>query len=73
MPSVWSSAIAAIDYHAAERALIVTFTTKRRYVYAGVPPDIHAAFLASESKGAFFNERIRDNYPTAELAERRRS
>lgn len=65
-----SSAIAAIDYHASERELIVTFTTGRRYAYAGVSAELHAAFLASGSKGTFFNERIRDDYPAVELTRR---
>ena len=67
MPSVVSSAIAAIDYLADERTLIVTFTSARRYAYAGVSAGTYRAFLKADSKGGYFNDHIRDAYRMTEL------
>jgi hypothetical protein len=70
MPAVESSAIARIGYREAARELDVTFNTGRAYVYFDVPPHLYRAFLAAESKGAFFNEEIRDIYPYQERTRR---
>ena len=63
MPRVTSEAIAQIEYDAASRTLFVRFTDGDWYSYAGVPSDVHAAFVTAESKGGFFHDRIRDRYP----------
>ncbi len=39
----------------------------RQYAYANVPPSIYDAFLASSSKGAFFNIAIRGRYQFHEI------
>ncbi|MDC7787250.1 KTSC domain-containing protein [Rhodoplanes sp. TEM] len=65
MPDVDSSAIRSARYDAAEHVLEITFVTGRVYVYGGVPETIYDAFLKAESKGRFFNERIRDAFATA--------
>lgn len=57
-----SSAIRTFIYDAAERRLLVIFTTGRKYIYEDVPPEVHAAFQAAPSKGQFFNAEIRDRY-----------
>jgi hypothetical protein len=62
-----STAIRHFSYCAASRALRVTFTSGRRYAYAQVPPDVHAALRTSSSRGAFFNHSIRDRYAYREL------
>jgi hypothetical protein len=67
MPAVASSAIAAIDHLARERTLVVTFTSGRRYAYAGVSAGTYRAFLKAASKGGYFNDHIREAYPMAEL------
>ena len=62
-----STAIRHLDYDAATRALTVTFVTGRRYVYAGVAPEVFTAFSTAPSKGVFFNAEIRDAYAYYEL------
>jgi len=63
MPSVDSSAILRIDYEADTRELAVTFRASgRRYIYFDFPPKEYAAFLAADSKGGFFNARVKNRY-----------
>lgn len=66
MPDVDSSAIERISHDEATRQLHVRFVGGRRYAYSGVPRRVYDAFLAAESKGAFFNHHIRDLYPYRE-------
>ena len=63
-----STVIRSFDYRPALMALDVEFVSGRRYRYAGVPAEVAEAFRAAFSKGRFFNARIRDRYPCAELA-----
>jgi KTSC domain len=63
-----STAIRSFHYRAAKREMEITFTTGRRYVYLDVEPSIAEAFRMAESKGRFFNSKIRDRYPYRELA-----
>ena len=65
MPSM---VIRLFDYHPAREALDVEFVSGRRYRYDGVPEPVVEAFRGAFSKGRFFNARIRDRYPCAELA-----
>jgi hypothetical protein len=62
-----SSAIRGIDYDAPARELHVTFASGKAYRYFGVPPQLHAAFVAAASKGGFFNAHIRDAFRFAEV------
>ena len=62
-----SSVIRHFRYDADKRELSVTFVTGRRYVYEGVPPDVHEAFRTAFSKGTFFNREIRDRYTYREI------
>lgn len=66
MPDVDSSAIERISHDEATRLLHVRFVSGRCYAYSGVPRSVYHAFLAAESKGAFFNQHIRDLYPYRE-------
>jgi KTSC domain len=65
MPEVVSRVIRRIAYDKARGELTVIFRETGTYVYAGVPPAVYDAFLAAPSKGAFFNESIRDQYRIA--------
>jgi hypothetical protein len=60
---VESTAIDAIDYDVARSKLLVRFRSGERYVYVGVPGEVHHSFLDAESKGRFFQAEIRDRYP----------
>lgn len=62
-----SKIIRAFDYRPEEQALEVLFTTGRRYLYTGVPPQAAERFRAAFSKGRHFNARIRGHYPYKEL------
>lgn len=58
-----STVIGTIDYDAATQSLWIRFVTnQRRYLYAGVPPELADAFRHAFSKGTFFNRHIRDQY-----------
>jgi hypothetical protein len=67
-----STAIRNLFYVPAKRELWVTFVSGRRYVYAEVSPEVFDAFQAAPSRGAFFNQEIRDRYGFREV-ERKQS
>jgi lysyl-tRNA synthetase class 2 len=58
-----STAITDIDYDAARDKLTVRFTSGERYIYVGVPDEVHRSFVEADSKGRFFQMEIRDRYP----------
>lgn len=66
---VESNQVAAIGYDAARRTLQVTFTRGpgHIYQYPNGEPQLHVEFMAAESKGKFFGERIKplafDKFP----------
>ena len=60
---VESAAIHEIDYDAERSKLVVRFVSGERYVYVGVPGEVHRSFCEAESKGRFFQTWIRDRYP----------
>jgi hypothetical protein len=47
----------------------ITFRNGLRYHYAEVPPDLLHRFRRAESKGQFFNEYIRGQYPSIRLGD----
>lgn len=67
---VQSEAIAEIAYDPAKARLFVRFNSGRAYAYKRVPPFVHRDFLAAESKGRFFQTRIRDRFPYERLGRR---
>lgn len=62
MTTVVSNQIAAIGYDAATSTLAVTFTRGPGHIYhyPGVSRETYDAFMAAESKGAFFGQNIKD-------------
>ena len=66
-PGTASSAIRAAAYVADTRELRITFVSGRSYAYDNVPQTIYDAFMASPSKGTFFNIAIRGRYHFHEL------
>jgi len=60
---VESKAIQEIDYDEERAKLLVRFQSGERYVYVGVPGEVHRSFVGAESKGRFFQAEIRDRYP----------
>jgi len=67
MAAMPSTVIRSIAYHPEDRELDVVFTTGRRYLYHGVPPEAADAFRAAFSKGRHFNAHIRDRYECTEV------
>lgn len=60
---VRSAAIREIDYDVERAKLQVRFASGERYVYVGVPGEVHRSFVEAESKGRFFQSEIRGQYP----------
>jgi lysyl-tRNA synthetase class 2 len=60
---VEAAAIQEIDYDAERAKLLVRLATGERYIYVGVPGEVHRSFCEAESKGSFFESEIRDCYP----------
>lgn len=59
-----STALARVSYDAAAQSLEVEFRDRTIHQYCGVPVELHAALLAAESKGNFFNVAIRSRFPS---------
>jgi hypothetical protein len=64
---VISSALVSVKYDAASGDLQIRFVNGRTYIYSNVPARVYDALLIAESKGAFFNEQIRDRYSYREI------
>jgi hypothetical protein len=63
MARVDSTSINAVGYDEATNELYVEFVGRdETYVYFAVAPRVHREFLAAESKGGYFNRRIRPQY-----------
>lgn len=54
-----SSLIIRGHYDPLSQTFTAEFTSGKTYAYAGVTPKVWAEMLAAESKGKFFNARIR--------------
>ena len=66
MPYVNSTAIAQIEYNSSSHRLQIWFRESGGpYTYFNVPEKAYLAFLASPSKGQYFNDHIRDRYSRA--------
>jgi hypothetical protein len=62
MTPVKSSTVAAYDYDPATQAMTVQYKSGGTYTYTGVPPKVHADFVAAGSKGSFLARHIRGRY-----------
>jgi hypothetical protein len=62
MVQIASEAIAEIDYRPTSSTLLVRFVDGNWYTYFGVPARVHAAFVAAESHGRFFQQNVRGRY-----------
>jgi hypothetical protein len=60
---VQSSLIASIAYHPNPGLLDLVLTNGYRYRYFGVPGPIYTGLLQADSKGCFFNARIKGVFP----------
>jgi hypothetical protein len=64
---VESTAIRDIRYDEERAKLFVTFSDGDKYVYVGVPGEVHRSFIDADSQGRFFAFEIRDQYPYNKL------
>lgn len=62
---VESSSIDSVGYE--KSVLEVRFRNGGLYQYFDVPEETLARLMRADSKGAFFNESIRDRYPTRRI------
>jgi KTSC domain len=60
--AVQSSLLASVSYDPGESILLLEFCDGAVYQYFDVPAEIHNNLLAAESKGSYFNRRIRDYF-----------
>ena len=66
--AVASATLATIAYDDARMMLQVEFRSGAVYQYFGVPPTVHQALLAAPSKGSYFNQSIRGQFPFVRLS-----
>ena len=59
---VASSLVASVGYVPEYKVLEIEFQDGRSYQYFGVHERIYKGLMAAESRGRYFNERIRDAY-----------
>lgn len=62
MIRVSSSAISAIGYDAATKRMKIQFTAGHTYDFCYVPESVFNGLLRASSKGAYYNDYIRDRY-----------
>ncbi len=60
---VTSSEIDAVAYDSAGKRLRIRFRSGAIYEYDGVPSVVYEELLAAPSKGRYFSEYIRPDYP----------
>jgi len=58
-----SEAIREIRYDADRAKLFITFGDGDRYVYVGVPGEVHRGFVGASSQAQYFTYEIRDRFP----------
>jgi len=69
--SVASTSLASVGYDPGARVLEVEFRSGAVYRYFGVPDTVHRDFMAAESKGRFFTQRIRGAFRFAKIGDPR--
>src|SRR4030095_9787270 len=60
---VESSMIQAVGYDPETRILEVVFNSGQTYCYEDVPPEVHQALMAADSKGQYMRAAIIGVYP----------
>ena len=59
MVAVESSSLRAVGYVARAALLDVTFQHGSTYRYLEVPPEVYHGLLRADSKGRYFNEKVK--------------
>ena len=63
MVQIESEAIDEIAYDEERSTMFVRFAHGGWYSYFAVPKRVYEEFIAAESRGRFFHDRIRPRYP----------
>jgi hypothetical protein len=66
--TVESSLIRSIGYDLPSSVLEIEFANGHVYEYYDVPLSVYSRLMASDSKGAYFNEHVKDMYPYGQIA-----
>lgn len=64
---VESNVLRSVGYDSDDQILEIEFASEDVYRYFVVPRSVHAALMDAESPGRYFNETIRDRYPTRQV------
>ncbi|MEG6509262.1 KTSC domain-containing protein [Methyloligella sp. 2.7D] len=64
MPYVNSGSIVHVEHDAQSSELRITFRDAGTYSFHGVSGAVYQAFLEAPSQGRFYNDHIRQNYPS---------
>lgn len=64
---VQSSSLRSIGYDKDSQELHVNFHDTGRYVYHGVPQDVHDALMMAGSKGSFIHHQMKGKYEFTKL------
>ena len=67
--TVESTTLATVAYDAARELLQLEFCSRAIYLYFGVPAAVHQALLDAPSKGRYFNQTIRGQFPCRLIAD----
>ena len=67
--AVESTALETVVYDDASQMLWLEFRSHAVYCYFAVPASVHHALLEADSKGAFFNQRIRGRFSYRKTAD----
>ncbi|WP_460357920.1 MULTISPECIES: KTSC domain-containing protein [unclassified Pseudomonas] len=62
MIAVYSRAIIAIGYDAGTKQMRISFHQGHSYDFFDVPLAIHNGLISAVSKGAYYNQHVRDRY-----------
>jgi hypothetical protein len=61
--SVTSSCLASVGYDPNQEKLGIAFLNGGVYEYRSVPASVYEQLMCADSKGAFFNEHIKEVFP----------
>lgn len=65
--TVESATLATVGYDEDQGLLQLEFGSRAVYLYFGVPAAVYEALLGAPSKGRYFNESIRGQYPYRQI------
>ena len=68
---VTSSQIKSVGYQYVMNMLVIEFTNGSIYTYDDVPYDIYETLIGSKSLGTYFHKRIRDEFNTTKVEDRK--